>query len=175
MLAHPLRLRILQALSERVASPVELARDMDERLPNVSYHVHVLLRHGCIRPAGTRPRRGATEHFYRAVTRPVLGDREWRLLPAAMRDAVARRTLEELIADAAAAADDGALARDDVQVVRALVTLDDRGWAAMADLMASTLDAAMRIQSGSDARGAAQADVRCGELGLLLFERPARR
>jgi DNA-binding transcriptional ArsR family regulator len=59
-LSHPLRTRILQALSESVASPIGLARALGEPLGNVSYHVHVLLASGLIELTGTRSRRGAT-------------------------------------------------------------------------------------------------------------------
>ncbi len=42
-LSHPMRARILGILDERVASPNEIAEMIDERLPNVSYHVRALL------------------------------------------------------------------------------------------------------------------------------------
>ena len=42
-LSHPMRARILMILDERVASPNEIAETIDERLPNVSYHVRALL------------------------------------------------------------------------------------------------------------------------------------
>ena len=41
-LSHPLRQRILERLSaDGEASPTELARRLDERLPNVAYHVRI--------------------------------------------------------------------------------------------------------------------------------------
>lgn len=60
-----------------------------------------------------------------------------------------------------------------MQVVRTLVTLDEPGWKAMAELMAETLERALRIEAESATRRAARADApaRRGELGLLLFER----
>ena len=42
-LSHPMRTRILAILNERVASPNEISEMIDERLPNVSYHVRALL------------------------------------------------------------------------------------------------------------------------------------
>ena len=67
-----MRARILAILNERVASPNEIAEMIDERLPNVSYHVRALLDLGCIELVDTAQRRGAIEHYYRALRAPVL-------------------------------------------------------------------------------------------------------
>jgi hypothetical protein len=40
------------------------------KLSDAAYHVRVLERHGCIELVDTKQRRGATEHFYRAIERP---------------------------------------------------------------------------------------------------------
>ncbi|HEX4752437.1 MAG TPA: helix-turn-helix domain-containing protein, partial [Solirubrobacterales bacterium] len=42
-LAHPMRVRILEALQGRTASPTELARQFGESLGVVSYHANALL------------------------------------------------------------------------------------------------------------------------------------
>ena len=80
-LAHPLRVQLLAALNEGVASPNELAKRLDEPLTNVSYHVRMLHDLGTIELVETEPRRGALEHYYRAVVRPFFADREWKGLP----------------------------------------------------------------------------------------------
>lgn len=66
--AHPLRISVLEVLSRgggRVLSPVELSRELELPLSNTNYHVRELAKTGMIEPAGQRPVRGATEHFYR--------------------------------------------------------------------------------------------------------------
>ena len=68
-LAHPLRVQLLAALNEGVASPNELSKKLDEPLTNVSYHVRMLHDLGCIELVETEPRRGALEHYYRAIVR----------------------------------------------------------------------------------------------------------
>lgn len=75
--AHPLRVRILAALDDGVSSPILLSKELDESLNLVAYHVRVLERHGCIELVETKPRRGATEHFYRATGHRLLSDSEW--------------------------------------------------------------------------------------------------
>src|ERR1700749_4823066 len=68
-LAHPLRIHILRVLESRVASPSEIAEEIGAPLGNVSYHVRFLARVGLIELTSTKPRRGAVEHYYRAVGR----------------------------------------------------------------------------------------------------------
>jgi DNA-binding MarR family transcriptional regulator len=46
------------------ASPSELSERMGEKLGNLSYHVRQLHAAGFLARAGTRPVRGAVEHFY---------------------------------------------------------------------------------------------------------------
>lgn len=47
------------------ASPVQISRDLDLPLGNVSYHMKALHERGFLKKAGRRQVRGATEHFYR--------------------------------------------------------------------------------------------------------------
>ena len=90
-LSHPMRARILVILNERVASPNEIAEMIDERLPNVSYHVRALLDLGCIELVDTAQRRGAIEHYYRAIVRPFFSDNDWKRIPSSAREAISTR------------------------------------------------------------------------------------
>ena len=47
-LAHPLRIQILEVLTERVASPNLLADELDSGLSHVAYHTRALDRCGCL-------------------------------------------------------------------------------------------------------------------------------
>lgn len=70
MLSHPLRRRIIcfaVAVGEPV-SPVSTSRGLEEELSNVTYHVKELAKAGMFELAGTRPVRGAVEHFYTPVS-----------------------------------------------------------------------------------------------------------
>ena len=61
---HHLRQRILARLDEGVASPSEMAKEFEESLPLVSYHVRILLQLGCVGLVREGRRRGAIEHYY---------------------------------------------------------------------------------------------------------------
>src|SRR5688500_294905 len=106
-LSHPMRARILVILNERVASPNEIAEEIHERLPNVSYHVRALQDLGCIELVDTAQRRGAIEHYYRAVTRPFFTDKDWKRLPRSGRQAISGTALKVIWEDVSEAINGG--------------------------------------------------------------------
>ena len=79
-LTHPIRVRILSAMERTgTSSPVRFANstkgtDHEADLNVVAYHFRVLDRMEVIECAGTRPRRGATEHIYRINPRSPVPD-----------------------------------------------------------------------------------------------------
>jgi len=68
-LSHPIRVEILEALQERIASPAELSEDLDESLKVIAYHAKTLVRCGCLELVHSEPRRGAIEQFFGVVAR----------------------------------------------------------------------------------------------------------
>src|SRR3954449_4434069 len=125
-LAHPLRAKILQRLGERVASPGDLAVELDAPLGVVSYHVRMLRDYDCVELVRTEPRRGALQHFYRATARPTLDEDQWRTLPSGLRGELSGETLGELVSDLAAAADTGSLQDPDLVIERTPLELDEK-------------------------------------------------
>lgn len=75
-LAHPLRIQILEILSERIASPNNLSMELETGLSHVAYHTRTLDKCGCLELVDTAQRRGATEHFYKAAPGAFIGNRE---------------------------------------------------------------------------------------------------
>ena len=152
-LAHPLRVQLLAALNEGVASPNELAKRLDEPLTNVSYHVRMLHDLGCIELVETEPRRGALEHYYRAIVRPFFGERDWKRLPKNARGSISDAVLQLVWDDSAEAIKAGLFdERDDRHLSRSVLQVDEQGWQQLNDLLAETLDAAMQIQADSASR-----------------------
>src|SRR3954465_41146 len=100
-LAHPLRARILQRLGERVASPGDLAGELNAPLGVVSYHVRMLRDYECVELVRTEPVRGALQPFHRATARPTLDEAQWRKLPARLRKELSGATIKELVTDLA--------------------------------------------------------------------------
>lgn len=65
--SNPLRVKLLTQMGRKVSSPSELADALELPLANVSYHMRLLRKLGAITLDRTEPRRGATEHFYKAT------------------------------------------------------------------------------------------------------------
>jgi DNA-binding transcriptional ArsR family regulator len=171
-LAHPLRVQLLAALNEGVASPNELAKKLDEPLTNVSYHVRMLHDLGCIELVETEPRRGALEHYYRAIVRPFFGDRDWKRLPKNARGSISDAVLQLVWEDAAEAIKAGIFdERDDRHLSRSVLVVDDQGWEELNELLVETLDAAMQIQADSASR-ASKDDGDTFSVNLVMMSHP---
>lgn len=152
-LAHPLRVEILTILNERMASPNELSKELEEGLSQVSYHVKVLRDFECIEMVKTEPRRGAVEHYYRATERAFLTDRDWQSLPDSVKPGVSASAIEIIVDDVVASMDAGCFdAREDRHISWTPGVVDEQGWRESVDLVAETLEKVIKIHAGSAKR-----------------------
>ncbi len=132
--AHPMRCRCLAILADRVASPAEIARELGLDVSNVGYHVTALAEAGLIEEVGQRPVRGAVEHFYRAVVRPITSDEEEADFSLAERKSFARTTWSLIAANATTALEAGTLVeRHDHHLTRVPLRVDEQGWSEVAE------------------------------------------
>lgn len=169
-LSHPLRPQILQILTTRgEASPVQIAEELGASLGVVSYHVRILRDHGCVELVHTRPRRGAVEHYYRALLTPVIDDSQWERLPLVVRRQLADQTIGQVVRAAARAATRGGFDRPGVHVDRVPLKLDEQGWREISALLTRTLDAVADIQAKSDQRARDSNGDEASELALLHY------
>lgn len=161
-LAHPLRVEILAILNERMASPNELSKELEEGLSQVSYHVKVLKDFECIEMVKTEPRRGAVEHYYRATERAFLTDRDWKSLPDSVKPGVSASAMQLILDDVIGALAGGTFdARDDRHLSWTPGVVDEQGWQESVDLVAETLERVMKIHETSAKRLA-----KSGEQGI---------
>ncbi len=152
-LAHPLRAKVLMRLNEGVASPNELSRELGEPLGNVSYHVKALLELGCIELVDTAQRRGAIEHYYRALARARLDESAFKKLPASIRGELSGAVIEEAIGDIAQAFKAGTFdARDDRHASCNRLVLDERAWGELAEQLNQLVARAGDLQEQSAER-----------------------
>ena len=174
-LAHPLRVQLLSLLNEGVASPNELAKKLDEPLTNVSYHVRMLHDLGCIELVDTEPRRGALEHYYRAIMRPFFADKDWKRLPKNARGSISDAVLQLVWEDSAEAIKTGLFdEREDRHLSRSVLCVDDQGWDDLNALLVETLDQAMQIQADSATRAAkSDTDTKRFGVNLVMMSHPA--
>ena len=174
-LAHPLRVNILRVLQNRVASPSDIATELSAPLGNVSYHVRVLERAGLLKLERTRQRRGAIEHYYRAVGRLRITDKAWAQVPEIIKNAMLSATLDQTMRYIGAAVSIGGFDRSDAHVSRRPMTLDEQGFMELATAVKELLDRTDEIEAESEKRLTA-ADHRGDEIStglvMMLFEAP---
>jgi len=171
-LAHPLRARILQRLGERVASPGDLAVELNAPLGVVSYHVRMLRDYECVELVRTEPVRGALQHFYRATARPTLDEAQWRKLPSSLRKELSGAAIGELVTDLAASADANLLDDPEVMITRTPLELDERAFKKLNKLLAKTHEQALAIAAESAERqGEKCPNVSPTEIALMHFRR----
>jgi DNA-binding transcriptional ArsR family regulator len=173
-LSHPLRAQVLAILNERVASPNEIAEMLNERLPNVSYHVRTLLELKCIELVSTAQRRGAIKHYYRAVEQPFSRKRDWKRLPRTARQAITNAGLDEILSDVSVAVAGGTFdARPDRHLTSTALELDEQGWAELNGALDRVVAEAERIAttSGQRLRQSAEPGIPT-RLEVVHFEMP---
>jgi DNA-binding transcriptional ArsR family regulator len=174
-LAHPMRIRILEALQGRTASPTELAREFDESLGVVSYHANALLDVECIEQVRTQPKRGTIEHFYTACPRSFIGHQDWRRAPCSVRGGVTGESIRTFAEKVAAAEEAGTIdSREDTTLNWMPITVDEQGWREAAEILDRALRDLQTVAASSRERlgGAEGISV---VTGLAAFEAPPRR
>lgn len=148
IVSHALRRRLWDAIAERPISPRELADQLGEPVNDVAYHVRVLRDMGVIELAGTRPVRGATQHFYRAVRRPHLTNEEVEALSPEDSAANATNIFQLEFADAAASLEAGRLVeRPEHFIFRRALTLDEEGWQEFHEIFAETAERLYEVEA----------------------------
>jgi DNA-binding transcriptional ArsR family regulator len=174
-LSHPLRARALAIFNERVTSPAELARKFDKPVGNVSYHVKKLRDFGCIELVEEVPRRGATEHFYRGVTRSFLSAENWAKLSPDAKNGISIAGLRMQNDASMAALEAGTFdSRDDRHLSCTPITIDEEAWGQVVELLASTLESVIEIQAKAATRLAEKEDHPGfrATISILGFESP---
>ena len=172
-MSHPLRVRILALLDERIASPVELSGWLDATLGTVAYHVRTLERMGLVELVRETRVRGAVEHHYRSKERPRVSDEAWAAAPPIAKQAAVSSTLQTIEAYARAASAAGGFDDGNSHLTRTALRLDARGWNELSRACLRLLAQVDRIEAASKER--MQRNPHAGEtkettLAMMLFQ-----
>lgn len=150
--AHPLRIQILSLLDNRVASPKQIAEELETPLPNTAYHVRQLAAHGLVKLVRRTARGGAIEHHYTASVRPTIPDAVWAELPEIVRRSFTSGGLQQAVQQLMAAADSGGFDDEHAHISRTPARIDEKGWKAISKELLKTLDRVERLVEQSEAR-----------------------
>lgn len=134
-LSHVIRQHILVWAVRKEMSPNELAKVLNVSLSLVSYHVAVLAK-DCelLELVREEPRRGATEHFYRATPRTLIPAKVWRELDRGLRTTIGAGMANDLFRDLGSAVKAGGLDGESDYITRAPLMLDEEGLRRVADI-----------------------------------------
>lgn len=177
IVAHPTRATAFTILTERTASPVEIAQEIGKDVGHVGYHVRKLQQLNLIELIDERPVRGAVEHFYRAIERPVVTEEEFARQSVADREVFTRYTLQRHVTDIARAMDEHTFdARVNRVLTRMPMLVDEEGFQELSELHTEVFERTLEIQArsaerltGSDEEGIPTVS------SSMFFETPERR
>lgn len=169
---HPIRFAALSILAERVASPSDIAEELDETVGAVAYHVRILRDLGAIELVSTAQRRGAVESYYRATVRPWFSDAEYARLPARRRRELFAPTIRNIVDDAVRALAKGGFDDREAHASRVVFDVDEQGYDGVVAALAEALERVVDIQAESANRAAATPGTkrRRTEVAILHFE-----
>lgn len=169
-LSHPLRVRILAVLGDRVLTAAHLAEELGTDARTISAHARQLEQLGFIKSSRERAR-GREGVSYRLVTGPHLTDEVWDRTPTTAKRDTVSGALAQLHNAAAAALAEGGFDRGDVHFTRTGLDLDEEGWRAISTEMLEWLSRVDQIRDQAAARIEAGASkVTHATANLMLFE-----
>ncbi len=153
---HPLQLRCLTVLTEREASPKILAPLVGEPVvKNVSYHVRKLEERGLVEEVRTEKVRGAVEHFFKAVERPIITTEEWERMSPAERQETSLYAICLINGDFGQAVEAGTIDEClERHLTRTPMCLDEQGFQKVNEELEAMLYRLLDIQAESDQRRA---------------------
>lgn len=176
-LAHPLRVDILQILNERDASPNELMNMLEMPLGNVAYHTRVLEKCGCVELVRTAQRRGAVEHYFRAVPRSYIGHQDWRKVPRSVRSEISGASFDSFLTRLVEALQAGTIDdREDTTLSWMSMAVDEVGWVQAAEVLDEALARLHTVHEQARARLEMTGEEPTSMIvGLAAFESPSPR
>jgi DNA-binding transcriptional ArsR family regulator len=172
-LNHPVRVKALTILTEKIASPKEISDQIEMPLSNVSYHVRVLDELGLVEIVEEESVRGSVAHFYKAVERPLIDNPDWEKLSPRVRSAFSGYVIETLMTDAASSLAAGVFdQRDDRHLSRTPLVIDERAWRRISEIQTKALEQILKEQVAATARlsKSKKAEAILAIAGMICFE-----
>lgn len=174
-ISHPTRLRTLRVLTEREATPKEIAEEIGEPLNNVAYHIKVLKRLECIELVRVNQTQGGrvAEHVYKGTRRPYWSEDDLEALSESEKLDVIAGVMQHVSDDIATAMASGTFyAHDDNHLSRTPMVVDNEGWREVISLLKDTMDELIEIQARVNQRDADPAEAKLTKVAILQFESP---
>jgi DNA-binding transcriptional ArsR family regulator len=165
VVSSDLTIKALVVLAERAASPKEIAQILGEKVPTVSHHVKKLERLRLIELVEEREIRGAVQHIYRAIIRPIVSEEEWSSLGIEERQRYSIWIMQLILVDAARSFEASLFdARSNNHLSRTPMVVDEAGLDEVAEIQNRALNEILEAQAVS-----AERRIETGETGIHLI------
>jgi DNA-binding transcriptional ArsR family regulator len=162
LLSSPTRVQILAAAHREAISPSEFARAHGLTTSSAAEHFKKLADYGAIKLVRKEPVRGSVRHMYVGTKRGILTAADWRTLPESVQSDIAGAGLQDFIAVAVHALEDGTLAeRSDFVLTWDEVELDEAGWQALTQMLGVAWKKVPHLEEEAEMRRA-----KSGEKGM---------
>lgn len=127
---HPLRGHVWVMLFETgELSPADVARELDLKPDDVSYHFRELRQRGLARLDRVEKRRGYEEHIYQPVVPAFdFDDAEWLKLPLGLRTTLSGELVRQISEGLTAALKSGSFEARNRHLSMKWLLVDERGW-----------------------------------------------
>lgn len=178
-LAHPDRWRILIEMNAPVRrmSPNDFSIETGLALGSAAYHFRVLNEAGCVKLVEERRNRGAVEHIYEPVKRPLAWKREYEKLPDIAKQNIDAVGLMGYVESVGNAIDAGLYCqRDESHISQNRFWVDDTAFTEASELLDRTLEDLMAIEEKARKRldDDPEADKFLASYHMSLFETPPK-
>ncbi len=177
-MTHPTRLRTMRVLTERTATPRQVADEIDEPVNNVAYHIKILAKLGCIELVETRPAGGGrvAEHLYRVSQLAAFDDDAWAQLGDREKLNVVAAIMRQVTEDIAEAMASGSFYEpDDNHLSSSPMVVDAKGWRETIELLDETLERLATIQERVNGRShGTEEKMLLAKVAMLHYRSPDR-
>jgi predicted ArsR family transcriptional regulator len=179
-LAHPTRAHALTVLSQRPASPRELAEELGRPTRHVAYHIKRLEELGCVELAEAKAVQGGrvVEHVYRATQRSYFDADSWDRLTDQQKRGVVTTYLRLSSEDVNEAILAGTIYEpDDNHISRTVMSVDQEGWQELIEVLDRAVGEVLHVQERIAERTASQTNpaMMLAKVLILHFRAPEPR
>jgi DNA-binding transcriptional ArsR family regulator len=177
-LTHPTRVHVLSVLTDRTASPKELAAELRCSVRHVSYHLEKLEELGVVELVRVDENAGggrSVEHFYRAVQRAWFDRDAWKQIGGAKTHPRVTAAIMALInEDIAKAITAGTFDGDDNHLSRTPLLVDNEGYEELIEYLAQVLEGIFAIRERAANRIKEDTETVQTMVHLIQFDLPPK-
>jgi len=150
---HATRVHAISVLTDRTASPSEIAKELDCEIRHVTYHIEKLEELGLVELVRTEPAAGGrvVQKFYRATQRMWFDRDAWKNMTGP-KASVTGAIMGLINQDIAIAMRAGTFDGDENHISRTPMLLDKEGYGELTDLLEGVLGEIFDIKARAAAR-----------------------